>query len=139
MKTICQERLNLQENGLGQGPDHVETLARRLVMSRILNSVQVQLDAARAEAAREAATAEARAWAERMAAVEAEAARERKDNQRLQAELHAARRGVPWTPKASEVQRASPLLASDLGKLRWAGDPLELHSCKLCCDQFAYS
>ncbi|BDA45827.1 hypothetical protein COCOBI_07-6140 [Coccomyxa sp. Obi] len=65
---------------------------------------QVQLEAARADAAREAAAPEARAWAERMAAVEAAAARERKDNQRLQGELQAARRGVPWTPKASEFE-----------------------------------
>ena len=82
----------------------------RLQASRDLR-LQVQLDAARAEAAREAAVAEARAWAKRMAAVEAEATRERKDNQRLQAELHAARRGVPWAPKASEVQHANPVVA----------------------------
>lgn len=75
------------------------------------NAVQVQLDAARVEAAREVAAAEARAWAERVAAAEAATARERTDNRRLQAELRAARSGVPWTPKASEVQHTKPRVA----------------------------
>lgn len=57
------------------------------------------------EAAREGAAMEAEKWAERLAAATAEAARERKEVERLQQELRAARRGVPWTPKAAEVRR----------------------------------
>ena len=65
--------------------------------------LQMQLEAARAAAARDAVEAEGRAWAERVARADTDAVRERKECERLQAELRAVRRGVPWTPKAAEV------------------------------------
>jgi hypothetical protein len=65
--------------------------------------LQMQLEAAKAAAARDAVEAEGRAWAERVAGADADAARERKECERLQGELRAARRGAPWTPKAAEV------------------------------------
>ncbi len=84
-----------------------------------LHALQMQLEAVRAQAAQQAAAAESQAWSERVAAAEAEVARQLSESARLQEELRAARRGVPWTPKAAEVcfPLFSPWNAMNLGAI----------------------
>lgn len=55
------------------------------------------------EAARQAAAAEAAAWAERVAAAEAAAEGARTNCLGLESELAALRKQKAWTPKAAEV------------------------------------
>jgi hypothetical protein len=61
------------------------------------------MEAARTGAAQQGAAAAGREWGGRLAAAEAALAAECAEVKRLAAELAAARRGVPWSPKAAEV------------------------------------
>ncbi|KAK9904186.1 hypothetical protein WJX75_006256 [Coccomyxa subellipsoidea] len=103
-----RERLRAELAAAGQRVAAAE-MAHRLLLNDRDSAIeqrtvqhQMQLEAAKAAAARDAVEAEGRAWAERVAGADADAARERKECERLQGELRAARRGAPWTPKAAE-------------------------------------